>query len=66
MDAITRFIQSIAFDVLGLAFGAVAIYGLVSQKLDAQAQLTAQSLAALYLGIKLPTSTTPPASSGQG
>ncbi len=67
MDSLTRFIQSIAFDIVGLAFAAVAVYGLITSRIDAQAQLTAQSLAALYLGIKLPTtpaSPAPPAAQG--
>lgn len=54
MDTLTKFIQSVAFDLMGLGFGAVAAYGLVTGRISPAGQETAMTVAGMYLGVKWP------------
>ena len=53
---IQTWLTGVAIDVVGLGFAGVAIFGFVTGHLSSADQLTVTSLAALYLGIKVPTS----------
>lgn len=47
-------VRAWAFDFVGLLFACVAAYGLATGRLTPEAQQTALTVAALYLGIRVP------------
>jgi hypothetical protein len=55
-QTIQSWLTGVAIDVVGLGFAGASIFGFVTGHLSVADQLTVTSLAALYLGIKVPTS----------
>ena len=49
-------VRGLAADLIGLGFGGVAIYGFATGRMAPAALTTATALAALYLGLKVPSS----------
>lgn len=52
-----KIVHSIAFDIAGLAFLGVAIYGFLTGHVDSAAEQTSLAMGAMYLGIKTPAGT---------